>query len=82
MEPWRFLVVIAAGLVIATAALVLAAILDAPWLRFVGLVGLAITVLSHEAWRWRGTGRREWLTTLAALVGVMLVAFVMQKLAG
>lgn len=66
---------------VTVASFIGATVLDASWLRFVGLAALALLVLGHEAWRWRGAGR-QWLAVMAVLAGVVLVAFVVEKLSG
>jgi hypothetical protein len=67
------------ALLVAVAAFIGATVLEAPWLRFVGLAALALVVLSHEAWRWRGAGGRQWLVMVIALALVMFVAFVVES---
>lgn len=81
MNRWQFLALAMIALVIATGAFIGATVLDAPWLRFVGLAALAAVAVGHEAWRFRGAGR-QWLIGMGALLAVVGAAFVLQKLVG
>lgn len=76
-----FLILAAVVLPVTVASFIGATVLDASWLRFVGLAALALLVLGHEAWRWRGAGR-QWLVMLALLLTVVVVAFVVEKAQG
>jgi hypothetical protein len=63
------------------AALVLAAVLDAPWLRLVAVVLLLGTFVAREIWAWWGEGR-TWLAMVGAMLAVVVLAFAAQKVTG
>jgi hypothetical protein len=76
----RFLLTASVGVLALAVALVLAEILDAPWLRLVAVAMLVLVVIAREAWIWRGA-RREWLAMYGTLIVVVIVlAFVAQRL--
>jgi hypothetical protein len=81
MKTRRFLPVALVSVAAAAGALALAEVLDAPWLRIVA-VGLLLGVLvAREVWAWRGRGRL-WIGMVAGLLGVVVLAFVVEKAAG
>jgi hypothetical protein len=59
--------------------LAMAAVLDVPALRFVAVAFLLGGILAREAWMWRGE-RRTALVMLAFILGVIVVAFAVQRL--
>ncbi len=71
----RFLLVLAIGVLAAAALLALAAVLDAPFLRFVALAALIGVFVADEAWAWSGHGRAWRIAALALVVGVVALAF-------
>jgi hypothetical protein len=77
----RFLLTALVGLAGAAATLVLAELVDATWLRVVGAAFLLGVFIAREVWTWWGAGR-QWLAMVAAVVGVMVLAFVVQRIAG
>ncbi len=81
MTTRRFLLVAVIGLSAGALCLVLAAVLDNPALAVIGTTFVLGVVVARTAWIWRGAGR-QWLLFTAGLVGVILVAFVAEKLFG
>jgi hypothetical protein len=81
MDTPRFLVTALVGMAGAAATLVLAELLDAPWLRVVGIAFLFAVFIAREVWTWWGAGR-QWLAMVGAVVGVMVLAFLVQRVAG
>jgi len=77
----RFLLVVVAGLSMATLCLALADVLDSPALAVVGAVSVLGVFVAREGWVWSGAGR-QWLMVMGGLAAVILVAFVAQQLLG
>jgi hypothetical protein len=74
----RFLAILAVGLALAAAFLVLASVLDAPALRFVAVACILGVFVGRELWIWR-----DWRWALAipvALLVVVVLAFLAQRL--
>jgi hypothetical protein len=77
----QFAVVAVLGLVVAAVCLALAGPLDAPALYVVGIAALVTAAGARTAWFWEGRG--SMLVQLwAGLTLVIVVAFVVQKVAG
>jgi hypothetical protein len=81
MDTRRFLLVGLPAVLLMAAALVLAEVLDAPWLRAVAVMLLVGVFVAREMWTWWGQGR-QWLAMVGTLLAVMLVAFTLQKVTG
>jgi general stress protein CsbA len=80
MTTRRFVTTVLVAVLLIAAALVLAELLDAPWLRIVAVVLLVVIFIARETWQWWGAGR-QWLAVNGALIGVIALAFVTQRLA-
>jgi hypothetical protein len=76
----RFLLTAVTALAGVALALALAEILDAPWLRLVAVTLLVAIFAAREAWHWWGAGRL-WLATIGALLALIALAFMVQRLA-
>lgn len=59
----------------------LAAILDSSVLAVGGAVFVIAVLIAREGWLWAGE-ERQWLITMAALAGIVAVAFAVQRLTG
>jgi hypothetical protein len=76
----RFLLGAVITVVTMAAALALAELLDAPWLRLVAVALLVGIFIAHEAWMWWGEGRK-WLAIYGVLLAAIALAFIAQRLA-
>jgi hypothetical protein len=82
MMTRRFLTTAGIGILAAAVALVLAELLDAPWLRLVAVALIAGAFAAREAWEWHGAGR-HWLLLYGTLIlGTIGLAFVARLIAG
>jgi uncharacterized membrane protein len=79
MTTRRFVLVAVIGLIGGALCLALAAVLDKPELAMIGTTLVLGVVLARTAWTWLGAGR-QWLLWTAGLAGVILVAFLFEKL--
>jgi hypothetical protein len=77
----HFLLTAVPALLATALALALAEILDAPWLRLVAVALLIVIFAAREIWQWWGDGRL-WLATTGALLTVIALAFIAQRIAG
>lgn len=69
------------GLAAAAGFLILGAAIDSSAVSVIGALTVLIVFAAKEIWQWRGQGRL-WLTMMGAFAGVIVVAFVWQKLFG
>lgn len=76
-----FLLTAVVGLVLGAMCLALAAILNSSVLAVGGAAFVIAVLVAREGWLWAGEGRR-WLITTAALAGVVVAAFAVQRLTG
>lgn len=79
MATRRFLLTALLGLLGTAVALVLAEVLDAPWLRLAAVAFLVGALIAREAWTWWGRGRL-WLATTAVLLALVVLALLAQRL--
>jgi hypothetical protein len=77
----RFLLVVSIGCAFAAALMVLATVLDAPVLYVPALFAILAVFAAREAWIWQGDGRGL-LAMIGVLIGVGVIAFVLQRAAG
>jgi hypothetical protein len=68
-------------LVFAAVAFALAEVLDAAWLRLAGVVFIVLVFFGKELWTWRGAGR-EFVASVSAMVLAVVIAYVLERLAG
>lgn len=79
MTTRPFLLVALVGLSGGGLCLALAAALDNAALAVIGTTFVVSVVVARTAWIWRGA-RRQWLLFTGGLAGIILVAFVSEKL--
>jgi hypothetical protein len=77
----RFLLVASIGSLGAATLMVLATVLDAPVLYVPALLAIVGIFAAREAWLWEGD-RRGWLVMMGAVLGVVVVAFLFQRVLG
>ncbi len=76
----RHVLVIAGGLGLAAACLALGGVLDSPALAAAGALSAVFVVVASDVWLEGGI--RKWLLLMGSLLAVVVVAFVVQTLAG
>jgi hypothetical protein len=79
MTKRHFLAAAALSLPATATALVLAELLDAPWLRIVAVALIVEAFVAREIWLWWGEGR-WWLLSHGTLVGGTLAMAVIAEL--
>ena len=81
MSLRRFLLVASIASVVAATLMVLATLLDTPVLYAPALLAIAGIFVARETWLWEGDGP-GWLVMMGALLGAVVIAFLLQRVLG
>ncbi|HYI99326.1 MAG TPA: hypothetical protein VEX36_06580 [Thermoleophilaceae bacterium] len=81
MSLRRFLLVASIGSLAAATLMVLATVLDVPILYAPALLAILGIFAAREAWLWEGD-RRGLLVMMGAILGVVAIAFLVQRVLG